>query len=239
MPVLWPHIKSIRAAFITRNEVPEPFDIRSITNLPSQSDEKQVLEHNRTVVADYLGWPELQLSMGKQVHGTNVVYTTKPVIHDQTDGLVTDQPGVALSVLVADCAAVLIADPVYNIVAAVHAGWRGAIGGILTEAINKMIRMGSEPDVMTAYISSCISQESFEVGEEVAGRFPARLVDRSRDKPHVDLRGFVLHELVSAGIPFDSVIQDDRCTMQHPDTLHSYRRDGKASGRMMALIAIT
>ncbi len=239
MSEIWYENKSIRAAFLTREAEREGYRVCSVTDLPAQYDLMQALEHNRTVLSEFFNWPDLQLSMGKQVHETRVSYCSGPGIHDNTDALVTDKPGLALAVLVADCAAVLIADPVHKVVSAIHAGWRGAVGGILPGAVSTMMRFGAEPDVMQAYISSCISRESFEVGEEVANRFPEKFVDRTKEKPHVDLGAFVQQELRKSGIPADSIMMDDRCTVRHPRSLHSYRRDGEVSGRMMAAIALT
>ncbi len=238
MTEIWSKRKEIRAAFLSRQEERNSFVIHPVANLETHSDVVQALEKNRTTLSEYLKWPNLQLSLGLQVHGTNVGHTEKPEVLEHTDGLVTTRPGLAVGVLVADCAAVLIADRVFGVVAAVHAGWRGAVGGIIEEAVTKMIRMGAEPHVMEAYISPCISRTAFEVGEEVASQFPVRYVERSGAKPHVDLKGFVSHSLAETGIPADRIIQDERCTYREPEDLHSYRRDGPASGRMMAVIAL-
>jgi len=239
MTKIWNHKNGIKAAFITRNDERNGYIVRSLGGLPTKSDEIQALESNRTVLSQYFEMPDISLSMGKQVHGTHIAITDQPEICDDTDGVITDKSGLAVAVLVADCAAVLLADRVNKIVAAVHAGWRGAVGGILPKAVDKMIKLGAEPDLIDGFVSPCISKSMFEVGEEVASRFPDRFVNRSHVKPHVDLSGFVRSDLVKCGINPESIHIDERCTMQHPDDLHSFRRDGQESGRMMAAIVVT
>ncbi len=239
MPVIWTDKPEFYAAFISREIEKTGVRFMSVTDVPEYPDVQESLENNRKIAAEYLKRPDIGLCMGKQVHGARVAYARNPGVIEETDGLVTDKPGLAIGVLVADCAAVLLADPVNKIIAAVHAGWRGAIQGIIPEAVRQMEKIGAEPDLMHAYISPCISKQSFEVGDEVAAQFPERYVDRSREKPHVDLQGYILQELEKAGVSRETVIREDKCTLTHPDTLHSFRRDGAESGRMMAVIYLS
>ncbi|MEX0681791.1 MAG: peptidoglycan editing factor PgeF [Balneolales bacterium] len=237
LPV-WSSKKVVRAAFVARGNELSGQMVRKVTGLPTASDEIQALEANRILVSELLDLPYIELSMGKQVHGSHIAYTEKSQIVHNTDGLVTDKTGLAIAVLVADCAAVLLADRVNKIIAAIHAGWRGAVAGIVPKAVHKMIMLGAEQDLIEAYISPCISKDRFEVGEEVASRFPSRFVDRSKPKPHVDLPLFVRSELKKTGIYTSNVVMDNRCTFENSDLLHSYRRDGEQSGRMMAVVTL-
>ncbi len=239
MPTIWTDLKELQAAFITR-EIERTGDFfQSVTNHEHVDDALKALDNNRRIASEYPGFTEdMKLCMARQVHGSQVRYTDKAGIAGDADGLVTDKPNLALGVLVADCAALLIADPANKVVAAVHAGWRGAVAGIIPEAVRQMEKIGAEPDLIRTYISPCISREAFEVGEEVACRFPDKFVDRTRSKPHVDLRGFVLHQLRKTGIPESSVARDDSCTVRNT-TLHSHRRDGNKSGRMLAVICLS
>lgn len=239
MPIIWKDKQEVRAAFINRESERKGYEAKRVTDLPGKSEEHSALIHNRDVVSRYFNEPGLQLSMGKQVHMTRVQHTRRSEILEQTDGLVTEEPGLAVAVMVADCAALLLADRVNRVVAAVHAGWRGAADGIISIAIDKMTKAGAEADLMECYISPCISLAAFEVGEEVACRFPQTYVDRSKAKPHVDLGRFIRHELVKNGLSEPSIYHDERCTYAQPSVLHSHRRDGLKSGRMMAVIALT
>jgi YfiH family protein len=177
------------------------------------------------------------MAVAQQVHGTHVAWVDAPGLVSETDGLVTSTDGLTLGIKVADCAAILFCDPIAGISGAVHAGWRGAVGGIHHHALRMMTEAGSEPDRIHAWISPCIGLAAFEVGEEVADRFPGRFVHREGfAKPHVDLGGFLRYELETAGLPVPLIHMDGRCTVEHPDIFWSYRREALDAGRMMALI---
>ncbi len=239
MSVIWSNkTDGIVSAFLSRAQEEQGYHIRSVANAKNRSDQIRALENNRTTISEYLRRPDLMLSMGTQVHGTQVAYTGKPEIIADTDGLVTDRNQLAIAVLVADCAAVLLADPVHRVVSAVHAGWRGAVQGITEQAVSNMIKVGAEPDMIKAYLSPCISQSRFEVGEEVASLFKEQFVDYNGPKPRVDLQKFVFQKLVDSGVSSDRIQVDQRCTYTENRSLHSYRRDGEDSGRMMAVIAL-
>lgn len=179
----------------------------------------------------------LTMAVAHQVHGTRVAWVDATGLVPETDGLITRTDGLTLGIKVADCAAILFCDPVAGISAAVHAGWRGAVGGIHRNALQMMSEAGCEPSRIHAWISPCIGTASFEVGEEVAERFPTRFVHRvGFAKPHVDLGGYLIHELEEAGLSASQIHFDGRCTVEHPDIFWSYRREAQDAGRMMALI---
>lgn len=179
----------------------------------------------------------LTMAVAQQVHGERVAWVEAPGLVPETDGLVTATDGLTLGIKVADCAAILFCDPVAGLSAAVHAGWRGAVGGIHRNALRMMTEAGGEPVRTHAWISPCIGLAAFEVGEEVADRFPSRFVFREGfAKPHVDLGGFLHNELINAGLSASRIQMDGRCTVDHPDLFWSYRREAKDAGRMMALI---
>lgn len=190
--------------------------------------------------ADYLlalrGLEASKLALGKQVHGSKVSFAVKPGIYEKSDGLFANSTDVILGIQVADCAALLIGDPVNRVIGAFHAGWRGASAGVVSEGIKKMIGAGGDPHHMKAYISPCISLENFEVGEEVARHFPDEFCDYdSWDKPHIDLKGFLRSELLEAGIKERKIHTSGYCTVDNP-RFYSYRREKKEAGRMLACI---
>lgn len=177
-----------------------------------------------------------QLAYLKQVHGNKVLHVEKPGLYSDADGLITDVPDLALGILVADCAAILAIDPYNRIAGAFHAGWRGAVSGIVPNGINKMRELGAED--IYVWMSPCIGTSAFEVGEEVAVEFPDEFVYRKGFvKPHVDLKGYIRKQLRVLEIPVDNIQTDDRCTFEN-DIFHSYRRQKSESGRMMAMICI-
>lgn len=176
------------------------------------------------------------LAFLKQIHGNEVLYVDRPGLYDGADGLITDVPDLALGILVADCAAILAVDPHNGIIGAFHTGWRGACTGIIDNGINKMRALGAED--INVWLSPCIGLAAFEVGEEVAEHFPAEFVHREGfDKPHIDLQGFIIQSLRSLQIPVGNLQSDRRCTVEN-EIFHSYRRQKKDSGRMMAFISI-
>lgn len=236
---LWKNKTGIKAAFVTRDLEDSYGKIRPILALSTDSERLLALESNRKIVAGVFANPEIQLAMGVQIHGTHIGYATRAEVYENTDGLVTNLTGIALAVLVADCAALLLADRQNHVAAAVHAGWRGAAAGMASVTVHQMISLGAEPANLECHISPCISLASFEVGEEVADQFPEKFIDRTGTKPHVNLQGFLTAELIDAGIPQEQIVSDSRCTFQNSDMMHSYRRDGTASGRMMATIALS
>lgn len=201
-------------------------------------EELQVIKHNTRTLFEYLNWNPDLLAAADQVHGTHVQAVEKPGVYAETDGLVTNKPGIVLGIRVADCAAVLIAGPQNKVIGAFHAGWKGAAGGIIPKGIKMMKKLSGKPGQFRAFISPCISKESFEVGEEVAARFPAEFVDRKNfKKPHVDLKAYISAQLAAEGVGEESVEVSDECTMQN-DCFFSYRREKERAGRMLGLITL-
>jgi polyphenol oxidase len=118
-----------------------------------------------------------------QVHGTEVVTVAKPWesgAGPRADGMVTDRPGIALSIVTADCAPVFLLDEGAGVIGAAHAGWRGAVAGILEATLAAMVKLGAAPRRVVAAIGPCIAQSSYEVGADVEAavlaRDPARLL---------------------------------------------------------------
>ena len=183
------------------------------------------------------GRPELT-SWGIQVHQDNVQLVNEPGVFPNTDALVTKRSGHSLAIFVADCAAVLLADSEAGVIGAAHAGWKGAVADIVPKTVVAMEKLGAQPSRIKAFISPCISLAKFEVGEEVADRFPEQFADRSRTKPHVDLKGFVMQQLLDAGLSTEAITLSKECTVGDPKAFYSFRREKQQSGRMMALITL-
>ena len=152
------------------------------------------------------------------------------------DGLVTNVPGVLLTVLSADCALVLLADAEAGVVGACHAGWRGTVAGIVGETVRAMERLGARR--MSAYVAPCISAEAFEVGDEVAAQFPAASVVRRPEwpRPHVDLRVDLVRQLAEAGVV--DVEASGACTVGEVSRFYSYRAEDGKTGRMVGFVGI-
>lgn len=149
------------------------------------------------------------------------------------DALITDRPGVRISVRTADCFPVLIADPNRRVVAAVHAGWRGTAARIVGHVVQKMIaEFGSKPAEIHAAIGPGIGACCYEVGAEVARQFG---LDRAGT---IDLAHFNREQLLAASVPETQIDTIGGCTFCDPARFHSYRRDGARAGRMISFIRV-
>ena len=159
-----------------------------------------------------------------QVHSAKAVYIKDqkddmPAI--EADALVTDQPGIALGVLAADCAPVLLADPLAGVIGAAHAGWRGAFDNILKSCVETMVEIGAEPAHIRAVIGPAISVRSYEVGEDFVANFAERyLTDTDLFVPatkeghaYFNLPVFVQRQLARCGVAAQTL---DICTMRVP-----------------------
>lgn len=160
----------------------------------------------------------------------------------QADALVSATGDAALMVTIADCAPVLLACARSGVIAAVHAGWRGVVAGVVGAAIDRMAALGADRAEIRAAIGPCIGVAAFEVGEEVAAAFSDlglgdAVRPRAGARPTIDLAGAVERQLRAAGVAARHVDRGEHCTVADRDDFFSYRRDGARGGRMAALIA--
>lgn len=198
----------------------------------SKDDRDKVME-NRTRVAAHLGTTGDKLLTCYQIHSAEAVVVTEPWTFGsmpRADGLVTNVKGVALGALAADCAPVLFADPEAGVIGAAHAGWKGALSGILEATISTMGRLGAKPSRIRAALGPCIGPGAYEVGPEFEANFvkadPANTRFFKRPdpsaRPHFDLPAYVLARLEQAGL--DTVENCTLCTYANEQQLYSYRR---------------
>lgn len=192
-------------------------------------DDTAAVTENRARIASHLGAEHL-ISIW-QVHSADVVTVDGPIARDaaKADGLVTTTPGVALGVLTADCTPVLFADRAAGVVGAAHAGWKGALGGILEAVIEAMEAQGAQRDNILAAVGPVISQRAYEVGPEFVEQFLDDDPDAARffangqgDRSMFDLPGFCLSRLRTAGV--GDAAWTGHCTYSDEDRFFSYRR---------------
>lgn len=206
-----------------------------------------VTENRRRAAA--AGYPAERLVTGQQVHGARVSWVTTAdcgrgafgwddAIAD-TDGLLTAEPGVPVGVLVADCAPVLIVDPVRRVLAVVHAGWKGALARIASHAARRMTEAGGDPASFVAAIGPTLCPECLEVGEEVAAMVrpvcPAGVLPHDGARPHLDIRRIIADDLTGVGVPDFTIVRHPACPRCRPDRFFSYRAAGGATGRFALL----
>lgn len=171
------------------------------------------------------------LASCNQVHGATIVRARNDGHEcDACDALWSDQRGTALAIKVADCLPVTFIDT--SVIANVHSGWRGAAAGIVAMTLDAVPLMPSA----RAYLGPSIRVCCFEVGEEVAERFPAH-VDRNHSKPHVDLVAFTIDVLRARGFSDARIFDSGLCTRCNGSNFHSFRRDRTGGGRNLAIVA--
>lgn len=212
------------------------------------SDQHDIVAINRARVAKQLGVPSDALVGVHQFHSADVVTVTQPTADKpKADALVTATKGIALSVLTADCQPVLFADQKAGVIGAAHAGWQGALNGVLDATVDAMVALGAQRGDIVAVIGPSISQRSYEVGPEFAERFIDEDHDNARffangigDKMQFDLPAFGLARLRAAGVK--DAAWSRHCTYSDPDRFYSYRRSVHKKeadyGRLIAAICL-
>lgn len=193
----------------------------------------------RRNLAEALGVDAHRIIVPRQTHSVNVAlinsFPTDDATLEGVDGVVSILNKVVIGVSTADCVPVILVDEIAGVVAALHAGWRGAVGGIVREGVSRMMETGAAPDRIMAYIGPSICVDCFEVGEEVAGKFPDECVVRYDDgcRPHVDLPRYVALMLKQEGIKDCNItpFAKNLCTRCHPEQYFSARALGVESGR--------
>ena len=226
-PQIWSDHKAIEAGFTTR-----PLD----RMYNQDGKDFHSLADKFTIIYELHG-NEIQLAYAKQVHGHKVVTVEEPGFVGEADGLITKKMDITLAIQVADCGVILLADRENGVIGALHSGWRGAAAGIVGNAVQQMQKLGANSENMEVFIGPCISGKVYEIGEEVASQFDERFVLREGfEKPHLVIRDSLKQQLIDAGVPGQNLEIDQRCTYLNPDLFHSYRRDGKKSGRMIGFI---
>jgi YfiH family protein len=198
------------------------------------------LEHGfgtRRTVWDAAG----RLASAKQVHSSRCLYAATAGRIGEADALITDQPGLLLAVRTADCLPILVADPEHRAVAAIHAGWRGLLAGILKEVLGRMAQQfGSHPEALLIAIGPAIGGCCYEVGPEVATQFRELFPERKDldGRTHLDLTEAARRQLLEAGVRERSVAAAGLCTRCLGEEFYSWRRDGPRTGRMLSVIGI-
>jgi YfiH family protein len=234
-----------RHAFFTRNGGVSAGAYASLSFSVAAGDSAPNVRQNLERAGVALGVEASRIHFLSQVHG-NTTHTLlgaedqSKLIELEGDALISQAPKLACGVRSADCVPVLLADRQSGAVAAAHAGWRGAVQGVVSSAIVALRELVPDADLIAA-IGPHISQAAFEVSDDVAAAILAAshdpaIVDRSGEKPHVDLRRMLRAELRFQGLA-DSAIDDVwGCTVSEPARFFSFRRDGKYSGRHLSAI---
>ncbi|MEH3146758.1 MAG: peptidoglycan editing factor PgeF [Methylobacterium frigidaeris] len=254
MPIEAPALAAlpgIRHAYFTRRGGVSEGLYASLNGGLGSGDDPAAVAENRRRMTERLGVDPGALASLHQVHSAEAVVVEAPFAErPRADAMASRVPGLALGILTADCGPILFADPVNRVVGAAHAGWKGALTGIIEATVAAMESLGAERAAITAVLGPTISRAAYEVGPEFRDRFTAadpgnaRWFTLSPERPDhslFDLPGYVVARLDRAGI--GKVADLGLCTYGDPDRFYSYRRTTHRSepdyGRLISAISLT
>jgi len=218
---------------------PAPF---SSLNLGlSVNDDKNNVLQNRTLFFNSLGIQLTNVSFSTQIHGCEILSANEAGNTSGYDAQISNKQTLFLCVSIADCVPILIHDEKENAVAAIHAGWRGTAGAIVSQTLKKMNQeFGTKGENCKAFIGACIGFNQFEVGDDVAVHFSEKLkrFDRQKQKYFIDLKAANKEQLIQEGLSPKNIEISDYCTVENNDLFFSHRKENGQTGRMMAVIGL-
>ena len=243
-------LPGVRHAFFTRSGGVSTGLYSSLNVGRGSGDDAADVAENRNRAAGHFGLPGAALSTCYQIHSAKAVVTSTAWGDErpQGDAVVTRQPGIICGALAADCAPILFADPHARIVAAAHAGWKGALAGVTEATVLAMQELGGEPARMVAVIGPCIGPQSYEVGLDFQAQFLAADHGSSQffaacdqpDKRMFDLPGFLLDRLRRAGVETCQWIGADTCADEANffSNRRAFKRGEPDFGRLLSAIVL-
>lgn len=213
----------------------------------SSSPDKELIRNNRHLLASAMEISDNRLFLPSQVHKTRIVRVTQHTEKEElmdTDALITNEKGICVAVMSADCVPILLYDKKNKAVAAVHSGWRGTVARILEKTLHEMNALfGTKGDNIIAGIGPSVSQESYEVGEEVVsevskafGRESGLLIAQPENKAKLDLWKANALQLKEFGVKPEAIEISDLCTVKNNSYFFSARQGD--SGRFAAGIML-
>lgn len=201
-------------------------------------DNPDRVEENREHFFQRIGLNNNQIAYQKQIHSDIIKFVEEPGFIGESDAMITTKKNIGLAVSGADCTTIYLYDKENQIIAAVHSGWRGTHKKILLKTLKNLVHhFSSAPKNLFAFVAPAISQKNYEVGEEVAVLFDQKYLAILNSKLYLDVSGINIDFLKQFGIPATQIEISSLCTFAE-DYLHSYRRDGKNSGRALGVIAM-
>jgi len=249
-------LSAIRHGFFTRSGGVSEGLFGSLNCGFGSDDDIDKVAENRSRAMAMLGQPADALVTVYQVHSPNVVTVDERIPYDRSveaDAMVTNKPGIALGILTADCAPVLFADQKAKVIGAAHAGWKGALGGVLENTLEAMEALGAKRKRIIAAVGPCISQRTYEVGSEFKENFLKADPDsqlffanaRTEGKFLFDLPDFIGKGLLKQGIkesiatPCDTCLEEGRFFSYRRATLKGEQINGQtAYGRQLSAIVL-
>lgn len=242
---------AVRHCFTTRFGGVSSGEFSSMNFRTNCADTRENVLKNYEIICGEVGIDINNLVLSKQIHENNVVRVGASdrgngILYENkfksADGLITDEPGVALVTSFADCVPIFFFDPKKRVIALVHSGWKGTVKNIAGAAVSKFGEYGSASEDIIAAIGPSIGKCCFEVGDDVAeiftSRFGGRFAEKQNGRYHVDLRLVIRSELVDAGVKGEKITVADICTACNSELLFSHRKTGGRRGNMAAFLEL-
>ena len=244
-------IPGIRHGFFTREGGVSTGLYKGLNTGVGSNDDPEAVRENRARVAAAMGRTPDDFAACYQIHSDIVHMTDQPFGDDRPEGdavIAVEEPGILCAVLTADCAPILLANPRAGLVAAVHAGWKGAVGGVIEATLRQMKESGAEHAQTIAVVGPTIAQASYEVDEAFEERFLRQssgsgqffIKGKQPDRRQFDLPGYVMGKLERAGV--GQIAWTGHDTLPDPDRFYSNRRahlSGEPDfGRLMSVITL-
>lgn len=232
-PEIFKHISSLVAGVSTRHGGKSQAPYHSLNLGVHTEDQAEIIQENISLLCQSLGIKPQQLARSFQTHQDLIWECEQPDYLSGFDAIISTQTNIYSAVGIADCCPVLLVDPVQKITAAIHAGWKGSVLGIVPKTAHLLIsKYQCVPENILAYIGPCISLAHFEVGDEVAAQFPEDCKLKPANKWHVDLKKHHANQLQQVGI--SQIEISPWCTVEHNEHFFSHRKEQGITGRMLA-----
>ena len=191
----------------------------------------------RKDLADQTGFNSDSLIIPQQTHSTNILFPMEAGRVLDTDGVFSSDPNLVCSIQVADCMPVYFVHQMDSVFGLVHAGWRGLVNGILLQSAKQIEEKGKTLSNFDILIGPSIQKCCFEVSDDVINQFDSNFIEKKwAGKYRIDLQKLALHQLVQNGFKREKITIQTECTYCEEEKYHSYRRNGKKSGRMIGLL---
>jgi YfiH family protein len=205
----------------------------------SVGDDLQIIADNREKFFNELELNSESVAYQKQVHGNDISFVKSGGVCGESDAMITDKNNIGLAISTADCCTVFIYDPVNKVIAGVHSGWRGTSKEILVKVLQTLSNeFDSAPGDLMCYLSPSISGINYEIGDEVAEQFDLNYLKQKNGKYLLDIPKINEDILLNYGVISNNIQVSNLCSYEYSSILHSYRRDGKKSGRALGVIAM-
>lgn len=202
-------------------------------------DQEETVKKNRELFFNELGLSPSEIAVQMQIHSDIITIVDKGGMTGESDALITGQKGLGLAVSTADCVPVFIYDKAKKIIAAVHSGWRGTQKKIVLKTLIKLNQeFGSNASDLFVYMGPSISKKNYEVGMDVAEQFDKKYSSQIGGKIVLDVPAVNRDLILDFGVPENQLEISPLCSYEEKNLLHSFRRDGKFSGRALGVISM-